>query len=129
MYVAPSCFVQIGTDQQTLINHCVNILLLFYSITAPATNYCSLATHRKKKIKNQAQRREENQPSNGGLAVAGVILNGLNNESSSKFHTQGVSFLGGERMRVRDRDKRQTLIALVLSACAFVGNKNYRQIC
>lgn len=54
MYGAPSCLVQIGTDQQTLINHCVNILLLFYSITAPATNYSSSVTRKKKKKKEKS---------------------------------------------------------------------------
>lgn len=38
---APSCSVQIGTDQQMLINNCVNSLLLFYSITALGAYYGS----------------------------------------------------------------------------------------
>lgn len=131
MYGAPSCLVQIGTDQQTLINHCVNILLLFYSITAPATNYSSSALkkkERKKKIKNQAQLRGENQPSNGGLAVAGVILSVANNELSSKFQAHMVCpFLEGEERWEHIGDERVPLIALVSSVGVFVGSKNKKQ--
>lgn len=38
---APSCSVQIGMDQEMLINNCVNSLLLFYSITALGAYYGS----------------------------------------------------------------------------------------